>query len=705
MAKLPDAGDLGNPNFRPARSFSNVPVADYQSAFGALGRGLSDVGEGAQRYAIEVDKRLKDEEAFGVNLRLADAQVQFSSTVSGLDPSDPEFAQKRMKAWSDTFKPIMDGIQHGENKRRFGEWAYENGAKIQIDSDRLALEANTGKTKLQLEQYKQQQMKLVAEGVISAEEASTNIRTQAAQAPYLFENDKQAFMLKDAVEFDEAAVELVGASLIGNARKAPDSWRGYEGRLGLFLGAMQEAGYPLKVSSHYRTPEYQAKLYREKVDELRRRGVPNPEEAARKWVAAPGPDAPHANAASDLVFNGAKLGDKGTEAATKKAHELALEFGLHFRMDHEPWHIEPVKDGSEPPPDVARRGQSELAVLSILQADPVFNQLPPDRQRVVLHNMRVKYRQEFDEQERLDIVAGTRSVVDYAVENYADPEEAREYIREKIQDPLALEDGFALLDKEIAGRKQREEDRKTEMFKSSANKVIELRDAGKTNEALAAIPRDLDAEDREKLRKLALDGPATTDNAKVEGDLWAISYRDPEAFKAVDLTKYRGDLTQETLEKFAKVQEDLKKPGETTSIRTVGSMLDNYYEELGIKSSKDENDIRARNAIERQVGNQILTLEKQLGRKAEMNEIQEVLDTTFMTFSTPGDWWGSNQNSLKDVLGTMQETADEYAMPLDSLYDTAITDLTNNGYDPTPENINRWLGDYKKWRQQKVTPQ
>lgn len=705
MAKLPDAGDLGNTNFRSAQSFTNVPVADYQGAFGALGRGLSDIGEGAQRYALEVDKRLKDEEAFGVNIRLADAQVQFSNTTAGLDPADPEFSKKRMQAWSDTFKPIVDGIQHGENKRRFGEWAYENGAKIQIESDRLSQTANTEKTKLQLRQYFDQQMKLVADGVISPEVASANIRAQTEQAPYLFSNDKQEILLKDGTKFDADVVELVGLSMIGNARKAPEAWAAYEGRLGLFLNAMQEAGYPLQITSHFRTPEYQAKLYRQKVEEFRRKGVPNPEQAARKWVAAPSEDAPHYKGASDLAFGGKRLGDPGTEAATKKAHALAKEFGLHFRMDYEPWHIEPVRDGSAPPV-VARRGQSEAAILSIVEANPVFRNLPPDQQITIRNNLRRQYSAVAEEQEKLDIVAGTRSVVDYAVANFETPDEAREYIRSQIQDPLALEDGLQLVDREYNRLRQEEEVRKTEAFKATASKVLELRDAGQMNEALAAIPKDLEAEDRERLRKLALDGPATVDNAQVEGDLWAISYRDPEAFKAVDLTKYRGDLTQETLEKFAQVQEQLKKPGETTSIRTVGSMLDNYYEELGIKSSKDQKDIKKRNAIERQVGNQILQLERKLGRKAEMDEIQSVLDTTFMTFSTPGRFYGETTNTLPDVLGVMQKTAEEYAMPFDSLYDTAIQDLANNGYDPTPENLNRWIGDYKQSRQnKKVTPQ
>lgn len=710
MAKLPDAGDLGTTNFRSVRSFTNVPVADYQGAFGALGRGLSDIGEGAQRYAVAVDKKIKDEEAFGVNIRLADAQVQFSNTVSGLDPSDPEFAQKRMKAWSDTFKPIMDGIQHGENKRRFGEWAYENGAKIQIENDRLVLEANTGKTKLQLSQYIEQHKKLVADRVITPEQASANVKAQIAQAPYLFELDKQELLLKDATKFDADVVEMTAfdaaGSMSGNAIMRalvqaessgdPDavSPKGALGLAQVMPETALEIATELKDETFLSLSPEDRKRYLLREDVSLRYGA----HYLNKMLKRYGGDLEAA-----LVAYNAGPGNADKWVAAGRNYDA-----LPKPEETKPYVQKIFKalgsDGSEPS-TVGRRGQSEASMISTLEANPVFRGLPVDQQNSVRENVRRQYRMQMEEQERLDLVAGTRSVVDYAVANYTNPDEAREYIREKIQDPVALEDGLALVDKEYNRIRQEEEVRKTEAFKATATKVLELRDAGKTNEALAAIPKDLDADDREKLRKLALDGAATVDNAQVEGDLWAISYRDPDAFKAVDLTKYRGDLTQETLEKFAQVQEKLKKPGETTSIRTVGSMLDNYYEELGIKSSKDENDIKKRNAIERQVGNQILQLERKLGRKAEMDEIQSVLDMTFMTFSTPGRFYGENTNTLTDVLGTLQETADEYAMPLDSLYDTAIQDLANNGYDPTPENLNRWIGDYKKWRQKKVTPQ
>lgn len=711
MAKLPDAGDLGNTNFRPARSFTNVPVADYQGAFGALGRGLSDIGEGAQRYALEVDRRLKDEEAFGVNIRLADAQVQFSNTTSGLDPSDPEFGQKRMKAWSDTFKPIVDGIQHGENKRRFGEWAYENGAKIQIESDRLSQQANTEKTKLQLRQYFDQQMKLVADGVISPEVASANIRAQTEQAPYLFSNDKQEILLKDGTKFDADVIELVGLSMIGNARKAPESWGAYEGRLGLFLSAMQEAGYPLQITSHFRTPEYQAKLYRQKVEEFRRKGVPNPEQAARKWVAAPSENAPHYKGASDLAFNGVRLGDKGTEAATKKAHELAQQFGLHFRMGHEPWHIEPVKDGSAPSV-VARRGQSEAAILSIVEANPVFQNLPPDQQITIRNNLRRQYSAVAEEQEKLDIVAGTRSVVDYAVANFETPDKAREYIRSQIQDPLALEDGLQLVDREYNRLRQEEEVRKVELRKSTTAKVLELRNAGDIDGArAAAMVEGIDPEDQEALRELALKGQATVDNAEIESELWVLSYKNPTAFKNEDLSlpKYLNGLTQETREKFQAIQQKAIDPGDKTALRTTGALLDNFYAELGLKDSEPR-DAQFKKIVDIQVGRAISDLESKTNRKATVEEVQSILNDTFLTFTPKSDggfWssvtgdWNKKPTTLVDVFDQFRKEADETYTP-ETLYDTAIRSLEKNGYPVTPENLNRWLDSHRKAKQSKT---
>ena len=111
----------------------------------------------------------------------------------------------------------------------------------------------------------------------------------------------------------------------------------WEGTDDEFARRMQEmiraSGGRIQVISAYRSVERQAQLY---ADAVRKYGS---EAAARKWVAPPGRSNHNRGLAVDLSYTG-----DGREWA----HQNAYRFGLHFPMDHEPWHIEPigVRDGT-----------------------------------------------------------------------------------------------------------------------------------------------------------------------------------------------------------------------------------------------------------------------------------------------------------------------------------------------------------------------
>jgi hypothetical protein len=93
----------------------------------------------------------------------------------------------------------------------------------------------------------------------------------------------------------------------------------------------------ISIYSGYRSPERQAELYSAAIQKY---GSP---EAARKWVAPPGHSRHNMGIAADLAFVSPE--DRAW------AHENAGQFGLNFRMGHEPWHIELVgggSDGSQP---------------------------------------------------------------------------------------------------------------------------------------------------------------------------------------------------------------------------------------------------------------------------------------------------------------------------------------------------------------------
>jgi hypothetical protein len=108
-------------------------------------------------------------------------------------------------------------------------------------------------------------------------------------------------------------------------------------RLTKFILDARAQGIDLGVGSGYRSYEKQKRLWEQA---LKKYGSP---EKARKWVAPPGGSFHNKGLAVDLNSNGQFLGKDANSKATEWAHANAKKYGLHFRMGHEPWHIEPIE--------------------------------------------------------------------------------------------------------------------------------------------------------------------------------------------------------------------------------------------------------------------------------------------------------------------------------------------------------------------------
>lgn len=106
----------------------------------------------------------------------------------------------------------------------------------------------------------------------------------------------------------------------------------------MFASAPPEIRSQLQIKSAYRSEERQKELWDAAVIKY---GSP---EAARKWVAPPGKSQHNSGAAADLGY----LSDEAKEWV----HANAKQYGLHFPLPHEPWHIEPVgaRGGPTAPP-------------------------------------------------------------------------------------------------------------------------------------------------------------------------------------------------------------------------------------------------------------------------------------------------------------------------------------------------------------------
>lgn len=118
--------------------------------------------------------------------------------------------------------------------------------------------------------------------------------------------------------------------------------------LARFLSDAREAGHNITINSGYRSPEHQARLYEEALTKY------GSEQAARQWVAPPGRSRHNHGEAADLAY--------ATDEARAWAHENARNYGMHFRMSHEPWHIEPMSTSN---------GQQAVALAEVRQENPV----------------------------------------------------------------------------------------------------------------------------------------------------------------------------------------------------------------------------------------------------------------------------------------------------------------------------------------------
>ncbi|MBN8294738.1 phage tail length tape measure family protein [Rhodobacter sp. NTK016B] len=134
----------------------------------------------------------------------------------------------------------------------------------------------------------------------------------------------------------EATALLQGVAQMGAAR--PDGITGLSAALADPLAAMIAEAQTLfgqdavSIYSGYRSNEVQARLWE---DALQRYGSP---EAARRWVAPPGNSRHNYGLAADLRY--------GSPEVQSWMHQNAGRFGLDYRMDHEPWHIEPANAGA-----------------------------------------------------------------------------------------------------------------------------------------------------------------------------------------------------------------------------------------------------------------------------------------------------------------------------------------------------------------------
>jgi hypothetical protein len=669
MPRLPDATDLGATPFQETRSVPNVPVADYAGAFGSLGKGFAAVGAAAADYADEQEKNYRDEESFKTNLSLLKAEETFATNTQGLDPSDPEYAAKRMKAWSDVFKPIIEGVKDPKNQMKFGEWAAERGTRTQLTSMDAAYKAKGERTQLDLLTTMQEIEKRVADGKMSPEEGASRMQSLIETAPGLTSNDRLQFDIQHGSKFRGNLADTFGLQLVGNAREAPGSWAPFQQDLGAFTRAMKERGFDIVLTSNYRTPEYQAEIRAKKYNELIAQGKTPAQAQAHvdEFFAVPSENMPHARGASDLAVRTPdgkiiRLGDDGSEEAKKAAHELAPSFNLSFRLNgkngtpNEPWHVEPLNPNAAPAeggaPAVVDKSTSRANMLAVFQASPVYQNLSVSAREAATKTFLSNYDTLLadDEQERL--LGETRTVVDELVAKFPKTEDrdaARAELRTRVKDPAFFEKGLVLLDSTYERNDATTKAEQAAVYADAQKIVMAAITENNPEKAIAAIPAPGKLPDDDRARLLELvrtKGGPKKDNAWVADDLFAKSVSGDKtvqiAFANLDLSKYDDQLSRESLNSLrAKQEAILKGAVPDAGVQTHAQLFDGRMRELGIDMSNDADPatFAVRNRITTLVDRNLAEAKKRKNGPLTDTEASQVIDRTFMQFRGKQSTW------------------------------------------------------------------
>ena len=129
----------------------------------------------------------------------------------------------------------------------------------------------------------------------------------------------------------DAVLPDLSGMLTGGAAARPDSVTGFQSEFSsafqsMIAKAPERVRNELKITSGYRSPEVQAKLWKEALDKY------GSVEKARKFVAPPGKSKHGEGVAVDLHY--------ASDATKQWVHNNAKNYGLAFPLQHEPWHME-----------------------------------------------------------------------------------------------------------------------------------------------------------------------------------------------------------------------------------------------------------------------------------------------------------------------------------------------------------------------------
>lgn len=305
----------------------------------------------------------------GAAARIAQAKAFF--LAKGYSPEQTAGIIGNLQQESSFAEDVIAGTRSGDKGTAFGigQWREGRQANFRAFANRMGKPATDFEAQLAFVDHELQ----TSESAVLARLKAAKTVDEATAAFIGYERPR-GYSLANPRGGDayDRRLKYAQAALAGEAQGVKEASGGKAGDLGRYLAPgvaaaslknfdgdfarrmsamLAEAPPGVSIYSGYRSVERQRELFRAAV--LKHGSVA----AARKWVAPPGKSQHNFGKAADLKF--------ATPEAKAWVHANAERFGLHFRMRHEGWHIEPIK-GAAP---VGGAGGGQQA-SSFTPADP-----------------------------------------------------------------------------------------------------------------------------------------------------------------------------------------------------------------------------------------------------------------------------------------------------------------------------------------------
>lgn len=291
---------------------------------------LSGADSGAKHAAGQGRQAAVDSSQARVDLIMADSSTKFDDEdlfQRNLMALDQQLIEQRdLMGWSDE---VLVGKSH-----QLRSLAWESRITSMAASDPMGAQ----------KQFNRVRDDLTVESRLRIQNnVVTNLRSQAADMGK--QNMMQGANAAVRPTFREGIIqggrnEQADSFLVTrlNSGKGADSVKGMVPQFANNLAGLIESAPPgirenLTIVSGFRSEQRQAELFQAAVQKY------GSVAAARKWVAPPGRSQHNHGNAADLGWKGGGLQSAPPEV-TKWLHDNAGQFGLNFRMAHEPWHIE-----------------------------------------------------------------------------------------------------------------------------------------------------------------------------------------------------------------------------------------------------------------------------------------------------------------------------------------------------------------------------